>query len=139
MSHSHWYNFGRDTSDTSEPAHNAHKARSSPTPLATAGPSQGRASADEDDEPPPPLIKGRTWLKKKEARQNLKAQYYKRYELDWPKLRGRLNSKFPGVEFTEELDASRDEFVFYTPRDLDESLKTEREAIGRLRNDYRED
>lgn len=92
---SHWYSFGRDRADIGDP--------SAPLPTtSTAGPSQGEGPS-EDEEPPPPLIKGRTWKNKKKKLKKLKIQYYKRYELQWPKLLEWLKGKFPDVEFEEEL------------------------------------
>ncbi|KAL2075032.1 hypothetical protein VTL71DRAFT_8812 [Oculimacula yallundae] len=123
MTDSHWYSFGRDRSDAPEhPISTAIASSAAPTPVAATITSQDGASAEEDDEPPP-LIKGRTWPKKKKAQQMLKKQYYKRYELDWPKLRKWLEDRFrdDDVEFKEELDASRDYFVFYTPKELTDS------------------
>ncbi|KAH8894396.1 hypothetical protein GQ53DRAFT_745075 [Thozetella sp. PMI_491] len=61
-------------------------------------------------------------------------QYYKRYELDWDKLRAYLEQLFPKTKFPMEIDATNDYYVFYAPRILE---KVERDHIRTLRKDYR--
>jgi hypothetical protein len=94
MPSSPWYHFGRDK---------AHKTPNTAT--TTAGNAQQQEPEEEedsDDGPTPVLIKGRTSsnrIVRNAENSGLIRQYYKRYELDWPKLRGWLEQKFPKAEF----------------------------------------
>jgi hypothetical protein len=99
-----WYGVGQDTAEESS---NAHVLPTTPTPTPTPGPAPAAGeSAVQADCPERPLfrIRNRTQsnkIAKKKYSDTLVKQYYRRYEMDWLKLREWLVDKFPDVEFRE--------------------------------------